>query len=188
VQSGLVRYAEWAVEPATAHSARSRGARQPRCLRGAQVHGGAAARTVGLLNARAERARQPLQILCLRDREAEAQKPSLLTQRHAIDVVVGSGAAHEQLLLGSRDRHHGLIAEPARRQEASSLPNYAGGRDVVAGVKQTFKGEFVGKEYTRWAGQLDFSPELSKLRTLWQLQGGGVRADLSKISPDCSTA
>jgi hypothetical protein len=39
---------------------------------GAQVHGGAAARTVGLLNARAERARQPLQILCLRDREAEA--------------------------------------------------------------------------------------------------------------------
>ena len=66
------RYAEWAGEPATAHSARSRGARQPRCLWGAQVHGGAAARTVGLLNARAERARQPLQILCLRDREVGA--------------------------------------------------------------------------------------------------------------------
>jgi hypothetical protein len=51
------------------------------------------------------------------------------------------------------------------------LANYAVRKDMVAGVKQTFKGEVVGEEYTRWPGQLDFSTELSKVRTLWQRQG-----------------
>lgn len=43
-------------------------------------------------------------------------------------------------------------------------PNYAAGRDMVSGVKRTFKGQVVGEEYTRWPGQVDFSTELSKLR------------------------
>ena len=43
-------------------------------------------------------------------------------------------------------------------------PNYAAGRDMVAGVKRTFKGEIVGEDYTKWPGQLDFSAELSKVR------------------------
>jgi branched-chain amino acid transport system substrate-binding protein len=41
-------------------------------------------------------------------------------------------------------------------------PNYAAGRDMLAGVKSTFKGEVVGEEYTVWPSQLDFSAELSK--------------------------
>src|SRR5258705_10378204 len=36
-------------------------------------------------------------------------------------------------------------------------PNYAAGKDMLAGVKATFKGKVVGEEYTRWPDQLDFS-------------------------------
>jgi len=43
-------------------------------------------------------------------------------------------------------------------------PNYAAGRDMLAGVKLTYKGEVVGEEYTRWPDQLDFSAELAKAR------------------------
>jgi len=43
-------------------------------------------------------------------------------------------------------------------------PNYAAGKDMLAGVKTTFKGQIIGEEYTRWPDQLDFSAELSKAR------------------------
>src|SRR5215475_10860756 len=43
-------------------------------------------------------------------------------------------------------------------------PNYAAGRDMLAGVKATFKGQVVGEDYTKWPDQLDFSAELSKAR------------------------
>ncbi len=39
-------------------------------------------------------------------------------------------------------------------------PNYAAGKDMLAGVKSTFKGEVKGEEYTVWPTQLDFSAEL----------------------------
>src|SRR5256884_9476916 len=43
-------------------------------------------------------------------------------------------------------------------------PNYAAGKDMLAGVKSTFKGQVVGEEYTVWPSQLDFSAELSRAR------------------------
>jgi branched-chain amino acid transport system substrate-binding protein len=43
-------------------------------------------------------------------------------------------------------------------------PNYAAGKDMLAGVASTFKGKVVGQELTKWPGQLDFSAELSKAR------------------------
>ena len=43
-------------------------------------------------------------------------------------------------------------------------PNYAAGKDMLAGVKLTYKGAVVGEEYTKWPDQLDFSAELSKAR------------------------
>jgi branched-chain amino acid transport system substrate-binding protein len=43
-------------------------------------------------------------------------------------------------------------------------PNYAAGKDMLTGVRATFKGEIVGEELTRWPDQLDFSTELSKVR------------------------
>ncbi len=45
-------------------------------------------------------------------------------------------------------------------------PNYAAGKDMVAGVERTFKGEFAGKDLTKWGAdaQLDFSAELAKAK------------------------
>jgi len=43
-------------------------------------------------------------------------------------------------------------------------PNYAAGKDMLAGVKSTFKGQVVGEEYTVWPSQLDFSAELTKAK------------------------
>ena len=45
-------------------------------------------------------------------------------------------------------------------------PNYAAGKNMVAGVERTFAGEVVGKDMTKWGkdAQLDFSAELAKAR------------------------
>src|SRR6202158_6171235 len=43
-------------------------------------------------------------------------------------------------------------------------PNYAAGKDMLAGVKATYRGQVIGEEYTKWPDQLDFSAELSKAR------------------------
>jgi len=42
--------------------------------------------------------------------------------------------------------------------------NYAAGKDMLAGVKRTFKGQIVGEDLTKWPDQLDFSAELAKVR------------------------
>ena len=42
-------------------------------------------------------------------------------------------------------------------------PNYAAGKDMIAGVKRTYKGEIKGEDYTKWPDQLDFSAELAKI-------------------------
>jgi branched-chain amino acid transport system substrate-binding protein len=43
-------------------------------------------------------------------------------------------------------------------------PNYAAGKDMLNGVRTTYKGQVIGEELTRWPDQLDFSAELSKVR------------------------
>jgi branched-chain amino acid transport system substrate-binding protein len=43
-------------------------------------------------------------------------------------------------------------------------PNYAAGKDRLAGFRTAFKGRVLGEEYTVWPTQLDFSAELSKAR------------------------
>ena len=41
--------------------------------------------------------------------------------------------------------------------------NYAAGKDMLAGVKRTFKGQIIGEDLTKWPDQLDFSAELAKV-------------------------
>ena len=45
-------------------------------------------------------------------------------------------------------------------------PNYAAGKNMVAGVTRTFKGKIIGKDLTKWGkdAQLDFSAELAKAK------------------------
>jgi branched-chain amino acid transport system substrate-binding protein len=42
-------------------------------------------------------------------------------------------------------------------------PNYAAGKDMLAGVKRTYKGKLLGEDYTKWPDQLDFSAELTQV-------------------------
>ena len=42
--------------------------------------------------------------------------------------------------------------------------NYAAGKDMLAGVRRTFKGQVAGEDLTKWPDQLDFSAELAKIR------------------------
>ncbi len=43
-------------------------------------------------------------------------------------------------------------------------PNYAAGKDMLNGVRATFKGNIIGEDLTKWPDQLDFSAELTKVR------------------------
>jgi branched-chain amino acid transport system substrate-binding protein len=60
------------------------------------------------------------------------------------------------------------MGEVLNQLEVESLylmgPNYAAGKDMLAGVESTFKGEILGKDLTKWPDQLDFSAELTKAR------------------------
>lgn len=62
------------------------------------------------------------------------------------------------------------MGEVLNRQGVKSLyvmaPNYAAGKDMVAGLERTFTGEIKGKDLTKWGAdaQLDFSAELAKAK------------------------
>lgn len=62
------------------------------------------------------------------------------------------------------------MGEVLNQQGVKSLyimaPNYAAGKNMVAGVERTFKGEVLGKDMTKWGAdaQLDFSAELAKAK------------------------
>ncbi|MBV9955387.1 MAG: ABC transporter substrate-binding protein, partial [Pseudolabrys sp.] len=43
-------------------------------------------------------------------------------------------------------------------------PNYAAGKENLAGFKEDFKGKILGEDYTTWPSQLDFSAELAKAK------------------------
>ena len=43
-------------------------------------------------------------------------------------------------------------------------PNYAAGKDMLNGVRSTFKGQIIGEDLTKWPDQLYFSAELTKER------------------------
>lgn len=62
------------------------------------------------------------------------------------------------------------MGEVLNQQGVKSLyimaPNYAAGKNMVAGVERTFAGEVMGKDLTKWGAdaQLDFSAELAKAK------------------------
>ncbi len=44
--------------------------------------------------------------------------------------------------------------------------NYAAGRDMMAGLKRTYKGSIAGEELTRWPDQMDFGAEIARIRNV----------------------
>ena len=45
-------------------------------------------------------------------------------------------------------------------------PNYAAGKNMVAGVERTFKGKIVGKDMTKWPSQIDWAAEFTKVKAV----------------------
>ncbi len=43
-------------------------------------------------------------------------------------------------------------------------PLYAAGKNMVAGVKRTYKGDIIGEDMTKWPDQIDWASELSKVK------------------------
>jgi len=43
-------------------------------------------------------------------------------------------------------------------------PNYAAGKNMVAGVERTFKGKVLGKDMTKWPTQIDWAAEFTKVK------------------------
>lgn len=68
------------------------------------------------------------------------------------------------------DQNPMALGEVLNQRGVKSLyimaPNYAAGKNMVAGVKRTFKGEIKGEDLTKWGkdAQLDFSAELAKAK------------------------
>ena len=73
-------------------------------------------------------------------------------------------------LRGQNDMVPMALGEVLNQRGAKKLyviaPNYAAGKDMAAGVERTFKGEIVGRDFTKWGDdpQLDFSAELAKAK------------------------
>jgi branched-chain amino acid transport system substrate-binding protein len=71
---------------------------------------------------------------------------------------------------GQNDQTPMALGEVLNQKGVKSLyimaPNYAAGKDMVAGVERTFKGKVLGTDLTKWGAdaQLDFSAELAKAR------------------------
>lgn len=66
-------------------------------------------------------------------------------------------------------------------------PNYAAGKNMIAGVERTFKGTIAGRDLTKWGkdAQLDFSAELAKAKAsgaeaLWVFYPGKAGGALIK--------
>lgn len=61
------------------------------------------------------------------------------------------------------------MGEVLNQKDVESLyliaPNYAAGKNMVAGVERTFKGKVVGKDMTKWPTQIDWAAELSKVKS-----------------------
>ena len=68
----------------------------------------------------------------------------------------------------TNDQNPRAVAEFMNKKGVKSVyligPNYAAGKENLGGMKEAFKGQVVGEEYTKWPDQLDFSAELSKIR------------------------
>jgi branched-chain amino acid transport system substrate-binding protein len=69
---------------------------------------------------------------------------------------------------GTNDQNPIAVADYMNTKGVKSVyligPNYAAGKENLAGFKSAYKGKILGEDYTTWPSQLDFSPELAKAK------------------------
>jgi branched-chain amino acid transport system substrate-binding protein len=69
---------------------------------------------------------------------------------------------------GTNDQNPIAVADYMNSKGVKSVyligPNYAAGKENLAGFKSAYKGKVLGEDYTTWPSQLDFSAELAKAK------------------------
>ena len=109
---------------------------------------------------------------CLASRKSALDAGKFLISANAGPSQIAGKLCHENFFSTSwqNDQTPMAMGEVLNQQGVKSLyvmaPNYAAGKNMVAGVERTFKGEIVGKDLTKWGkdAQLDFSAELAKAK------------------------
>lgn len=108
----------------------------------------------------------------LASRKAVLDSGKFLISANAGPSQIAGKLCHENFYATSwqNDQTPMAMGEVLNQQGVKSLyvmaPNYAAGKNMVAGVERTFKGEILGKDLTKWGAdaQLDFSAELAKAK------------------------
>ncbi len=106
----------------------------------------------------------------LASRKSVIDAGKFLISSNAGPSPIAGKLCHENFFSTSwqNDQTPMAMGEALNKKGVNSLyimsPNYAAGKDMVAGVERTFKGEIKGKDFTQWPGQLDFSAELAKAK------------------------
>ncbi len=108
----------------------------------------------------------------LASRKSALDAGKFLISANAGPSPVAGKLCHENFFSTSwqNDQTPMAMGEVLNQKGVKSLyvmaPNYAAGKNMVAGVERTFKGEILGKDLTKWGkdAQLDFSAELAKAK------------------------
>ena len=108
----------------------------------------------------------------LASRNSVLKADKFLISSNAGPSQLAGEACHENFFSTSwqNDQTPMAMGEVLNRKGVKSLyvmaPNYAAGKNMVAGVERTFKGDIVGRDMTKWGAgaQLDFSAELAKAK------------------------
>lgn len=108
----------------------------------------------------------------LASRKSALDAGKFLISTNAGPSPVAGKLCHKNFFSTSWQNDQGPMAlgEVLNQRGVKSLyimaPNYAAGKNMVAGVERTFKGEIKGKDLTKWGAdaQLDFSAELAKAK------------------------
>ena len=114
----------------------------------------------------------PWSHVLLASRKSVLDAGKFLISANAGPSQIAGKLCHENFFSTSwqNDQTPMAMGEVLNQQGVKSLyimaPNYAAGKNMVAGVERTFKGEVKGKDLTKWGAdaQLDFSAELSKAK------------------------
>ncbi len=121
----------------------------------------------------------------LASRKSALDSGKFLISANAGPSPIAGKLCHENFFSTSwqNDQTPMAMGEVLNQQGVKSLyimaPNYAAGKNMVAGVEHTFKGEIKGKDFTKWGkgAQLDFSAELAKAKASGAESGEGCYGD-----------
>ncbi len=108
----------------------------------------------------------------LASRKSALDAGKFLISSNAGPSKIAGSLCHQNFFSTSwqNDQTPMAMGEVLNQQDVKSLyvmaPNYAAGKNMVAGVERTFKGQILGKDLTKWGkdAQLDFSAELAKAK------------------------